>query len=67
MLVVNITLREEMMILIVASSKDTASLNIKKQILNRYNFEETAENFQENPVYTIEVNGKKVKLATLRD
>ena len=55
------------MILIVASSKDTASLNIKKQILNHYNFEKTAENFRENPIYTIEVNGKNVKLVTLID
>jgi len=55
------------MILIVASSKDTASLNIKKQILNHYNFEETAENFQENPIYATEVNGKNVKIVTLRD
>jgi D-aminoacyl-tRNA deacylase len=55
------------MILIVASSKDMASLNIKKQILNNYNFNETAENFQGNPIYTIEVNGKDIKLATLRD
>jgi D-aminoacyl-tRNA deacylase len=55
------------MILIVASSKDTASLNIKKQILDYHEFEETAEIFQENPVYTIEVNGKKVELVTLTD
>ena len=67
MAVVDITLREKTMILIVASSKDTASLNIKKRILNHYNFEESAEIFQENPVHTIEINGKNVKLVTLRD
>jgi D-aminoacyl-tRNA deacylase len=55
------------MILIVASSKDTASLNIKKTILNHYNFGESAEIFQKNPIYTAEVDGKKVKLATLID
>jgi len=55
------------MILIVASSKDTASLNIKKRILSHYNFEESAEIFQEKPVHTIEINGKNVKLVTLRD
>jgi D-aminoacyl-tRNA deacylase len=60
-------LRETMMILIVASNKDTASLNIKKQILDHYEFEETAEIFQENSVYTAEVNGKNVKLVTLID
>ena len=55
------------MILIVASSRDMASLNIKKQILNSYNFKETAENFQGNLIYTTEVNGKDIKLVTLRD
>jgi D-aminoacyl-tRNA deacylase len=55
------------MILIVASSKDTASLNIKKKILSHYNFEESAEIFQGTPVHTIEINSKNVKLATLID
>ena len=55
------------MILIAASIKDTASLNIKKQILDHYHFEETAENFQANTIYTTEVNGKTVKLVTLSD
>jgi D-aminoacyl-tRNA deacylase len=55
------------MILIVASSKDIASLNIKKQILNNYDFNETAEKFQENSIYITEVNGKDVKLVTLNE
>lgn len=55
------------MILIVASSKDVASLNIKKQILNCCKFRGTTENFQGNPIYIAEVNAKTVKLATLRD
>jgi len=55
------------MILIVASCKDRASLNIKKQILNHYDFEETTEDFQGSPIYIIEVNGKDVKLVTLGD
>ncbi len=55
------------MILIVASSRDMASLNIKKQILNSYNYKETAENFQGNLIYTTEVNGKDIKLVTLTD
>lgn len=54
------------MILIVASNKDVASLNIKKQILNNYGFNKTPEDFQGNPIYTTEVNGKNVKLVTLR-
>ncbi len=55
------------MILIVASNKDIASLNIKKQILNHYNFSETTESFQGNHVYTTEVSYGEVKLITLRD
>jgi len=55
------------MILIAASIKDNASLNIKKQILDHYYFEETAENFQANTIYTTEVNSKTVKLITLSD
>lgn len=55
------------MILIVASSKDVASLNISKQILNHYNFEEMAENFQGNPIYIAEVDDKNVKLVTLNE
>jgi D-aminoacyl-tRNA deacylase len=56
-----------MTILIAASNKDVASLNIKKQILNNYNFNETPENFQENPIYTAEIGDRKVKLVTLNE
>ena len=56
-----------MTILIVASNKDVASLNIKKQILNHYNFSETDENFQENPIYTAEISGREIKLITLNE
>ncbi len=67
MLVIRFALREHKMILIVASNKDIASLNIKKQILDNYNFNETAEESQRNPIYTTEVSSKDVKLVTLRD
>jgi len=53
------------MILIVASNKDTASLNIKQQILNHYPFNKTIVAFQQNPIYTADINGKNVTLATL--
>jgi len=55
------------MILIAASSKDTAGLNIERQILNHYSFRAITEDFEENPVYVSEINGKDVKLVTLRD
>jgi D-aminoacyl-tRNA deacylase len=53
------------MILIVASNKDSASLNIKKQILTHYPFYETTAKFQENTTYEGQVNGKHVQLITL--
>ncbi|MEM3696600.1 MAG: D-aminoacyl-tRNA deacylase [Candidatus Bathyarchaeia archaeon] len=56
-----------MTILIVASNKDVASLNIKKQILNHYNFDGVTENFQENPIYIAEIGGREAKLVTLNE
>lgn len=53
------------MILIVASNKDPASQSIKQQILNNYSFKETAETYQENPLYTAEINDRNITLATL--
>ena len=55
------------MILIAASSKDAASLNIARQILKNYSFRATTENFQGGPICVAEVNGKHVKLVTLKD
>ncbi len=53
------------MILIVASNKDVASLNIKKQILENYDFESTPERFEGETVFETDVNYKKTKLVTL--
>ena len=55
------------MILIVASNKDIASLNIKKQILNNYSFSKVSEEFKENPVYEATFSDKPVKLVTLNE
>lgn len=55
------------MILLVASNKDIASLNIKKQILNHYAFTVTFEEFQENPIYQTSVNSKTIRFVTLND
>ncbi len=55
------------MILLVASRKDTASLNIAKQILNRYPFSITGETFQENPTFSANINRKKVTLIILNE
>ena len=53
------------MILIVASQKDQASLNIKNQLLANYSFKETTAKSQENTVYTAKVDDRNVELITL--
>jgi D-aminoacyl-tRNA deacylase len=55
------------MILIVASNKDTGSLNIKKQILSNYQFSEKPETFESNPIHEIRISDKLVRLVTLND
>jgi D-aminoacyl-tRNA deacylase len=52
------------MILLVSSNQDIASQNIKKQILENYVFTETST-FEGSPLYTANVNRKKVTLITL--
>ncbi len=53
------------MILLVASNKDIASLNIKKTILAKCPFVPTPEIFQGEPIYASDINSKQVRLATL--
>jgi D-aminoacyl-tRNA deacylase len=55
------------MILLVASSRDVAGLNIAKHILNQYPFSKTNGVYQENPVYSAEINWKKIHFITLRE
>jgi len=50
------------MILIVASTKDTASMNIAQKIIDNYAFEKTSESFRQNPVYVKTLAGREVKL-----
>jgi D-aminoacyl-tRNA deacylase len=52
------------MILVVASNRDPASLNIKRQILKNYNFKEAAK-MEDESIYEAEINLKKVRLVTL--
>jgi len=48
------------MILLVASKRDLAGINISKQVLQLYPFTQTTQIFQENPVYTATINGRQV-------
>jgi len=59
--------RVDCVILLVSSSKDVASLNIRRQILNHFSFEKTAEDYQQTPLFDGNVNGNKVVLATLME
>ena len=54
-------------ILLVASNKDIASLNIKTQILKHYPFKETSKNFQNNTLYNANINGNNIRFATLNE
>jgi D-aminoacyl-tRNA deacylase len=50
------------LILFVASTKDTAGMNIAKQFIDRHNFEQLQETFHNNPIYTKTLHNKETKL-----
>jgi len=50
------------MILIVASTKDIASVNIAEKILEHYEFEELSESFRGSPVYLKTAKNSEVRL-----
>lgn len=50
------------MILIVASTKDIAGVNIAQQILEHYGFERLSEVFHEKPVYLKRLHDREVRL-----
>ncbi|MDH5624051.1 MAG: hypothetical protein OEY39_06240 [Candidatus Bathyarchaeota archaeon] len=50
------------MILIVASTKDVAGMNIAQEIVDHYEFEKLSEAFHKNPVYFKTVQNQEVKL-----
>jgi len=55
------------MILMVASTKDLASTNIAKELLEHYEFERVSEDFQRNPVYFGKFEEREVKLVHVND
>ena len=52
---------------IITSQKDTAGTNIKQQLLELFDFKKTNENFDDNPVYELNIKDKKIKLYTIND
>jgi len=55
------------MILIVASTKDVAGMNIAQQILDNYGFEKVEERFHQNPVYSKTVQDSLAKLVFVNE
>jgi D-tyrosyl-tRNA(Tyr) deacylase len=55
------------MILVVASTRDIASLNIHNQLLAHYDFEETVKKFHNNPVYHTTIGSDEVNLVTINE
>ena len=56
-----------MLILLAASKRDKAGLNIAKKVLHHYQFSKTNDVFQDNPVYQATISGKQVCLVTLKE
>ena len=50
------------MILFIASTQDTAGMNIAKQLIANHNFKKTEERFQDNLIYTKTLHNKQTKL-----
>lgn len=50
------------MILIVASTTDLAGMNIAKKLISDYKFEKTATSFQQNPIYSKNIQDAEIKL-----
>jgi len=55
------------MILVVASTKDVASMNIAQKLISLYGFEKTEASFQQNSVYSKESRGIEVKLVFINE
>lgn len=50
------------MILIVASTKDTAGMNIAQRLIDNHEFKKIEETFFQNPVYSKKMKGREAKL-----
>jgi D-aminoacyl-tRNA deacylase len=50
------------LILFIASTQDTAGMNIANQLIANHNFKKTEETFQNSPIYTKTLHNKQTKL-----
>ncbi|KPV61845.1 MAG: D-tyrosyl-tRNA(Tyr) deacylase [Candidatus Bathyarchaeota archaeon BA1] len=55
------------MIILVASTRDVAGMNVAQQILERYEFERLSEVFHKNPVYIKKIRDLEVRLVFVND
>ena len=55
------------MFLIVASKKDIAGINIARQIIDLYGFDEAPESSKQNPLYSKNLQGREIKLVFLNE
>lgn len=55
------------MIVIVASTKDVASVNIAQKLISLYEFEKSDRSFQQNPVYFKKAQSKEIKLVFINE
>ena len=55
------------MILVVASTKDVASLNIAQKLIDLYGFEKDEESFRQNRLYSERIQSKEVKIVFIND
>ncbi len=55
------------MILIVASTKDLAGMNIAKQIIQHYDLEESSESFRQSPIYLKKIQGREIRLLFINE
>src|SRR4030065_2891942 len=55
------------MILVAASEKDIAGINIANRVLTNYSFTKTTQTLQEKPIYTAQINDKQVTLIMLKE
>ena len=60
-------IQDKFMILLVASIKDIAGMNIVHQLITNYPFKQTKESTTKNPIYYSCINNKKVLLTIIKE
>ncbi|MBI2658013.1 hypothetical protein HYX08_04955 [Candidatus Woesearchaeota archaeon] len=56
-----------MNVAIISSSKDPAGVNIRKNLIELFGFEESSDKFDNNPIYELEIQNKIIRLYLIND